>query len=330
MVKPKVLLISTGGTISSKYDEKNGYAPSNDADDFKKYIDDNNIFVDLEIVKFSSVLSFALKPEQIMNLVIDIKKKLKSKAFHGAIITQGTATMEETSYLADLLWDIENPLVFTGAMINASEKDSDGERNVLNSILVAADPLSKNKGVLVCMGGEIHAARDVSKSHKTRINAFESLNNGALGIVNDGRVVYYRNSSLRKSFSNVRGLESRVEIVKVSLGSSSKLIDTLIYEQYKGIVIEGFPGGGGVTPEIMDSIRKAQQKDIVFVLTPRSIMGSTLSRAAGGCGPWDLRQSGVINGGDLSSVKARILLMIALKIYSEKAQIKKIFDELAP
>ncbi|HOC09170.1 MAG TPA: asparaginase [Bacillota bacterium] len=330
MKKKKILIVSTGGTISSKYDGEKGYSPVISAQELGSSLGGAEGIADIETVQFCNVLSFALEPNQVLELVNMIRTRLADEDYAGAVVTQGTATMEETSYLADLMWDVEKPLVFTGAMLNASERDWDGARNVRNSVLVAANPKSRGKGVLVCMGGEIHAARDVSKIHKTSLNTFVSLNVGPLGLVSNNRVIFYRNPILRKVFAPVEILETNVEILKVSLGSSSKILDLMISEGYKGIVIESLPGGGGVTPEIMDSIRRAQGQDIVFVQTPRSPMGTSVSRASGGCGPWDLRQCGVINGGDLTSVKARILLMVTLPVVDSKMELKAIFDEIAP
>lgn len=330
MKKPKVLIVSTGGTISSKYDNEKGYSPAVTAEELSSSLPGIDKFSDIESMQFCNVLSFALEPNQILELVNIIKAKLASEDYTGAVVTQGTATMEETSYLADLMWDVEKPLVFTGAMLNASERDSDGPRNIINSVLTAVEPMSKNKGVLVCMAGEIHAARDVSKIHKSSLNTFVSLNSGPLGVVSNSKVIFYRNPTLRKVFAPVDRLETNIEIIKVSLGSSSKLLDILISNEYKGIILEGFPGGGGVTPEIMNSVKAAQHKKIVFILTSRSPMGTSLSRASGGCGPWDLRQCGVINGGDLTSVKARILLMVALPLVNSKLELEEIFSEIAP
>jgi L-asparaginase len=330
MKKKKILIVSTGGTISSKYDGEKGYSPAISAQELGSSLGGAEDVADIEAVQFCNVLSFALEPVKILELVNMIRTRLADEDYAGAVVTQGTATMEETSYLADLMLDIDKPLVFTGAMLNASERDWDGARNVRNSVLVAANPKSRGKGVLVCMGGEIHAARDVSKIHKTSLNTFVSLNVGPLGLVSNNRVIFYRNPILRKVFAPVEILETNVEILKVSLGSSSKILDLMISEGYKGIVIESLPGGGGVTPEIMDSIRRAQGQDIVFVQTPRSPMGTSVSRASGGCGPWDLRQCGVINGGDLTSVKARILLMVTLPVVDSKMELKAIFDEIAP
>lgn len=330
MKKPKVLVISTGGTISSKYDNEKGYSPSLTAGDLTSILAGMDKFADVESMQFCNVLSFALEPGKVLELINIIKIEMENGEYAGAVVTQGTATMEETSYLADLLWDNDKALVFTGAMLNASEADWDGARNLFNSVRVAADPAAKGKGVLVCMAGEIHAARDVSKIHKSSLNAFASLNTGPIGLVSDNRVIFYREPVLRKVFTPVTRLETDVEIIKVSLGTGSKLIDVLIANECKGIVLEGFPGGGGVTPQVMKSVSEARNRGAVFVLTPRSPVGSAVSKAGGGCGPWDLRRCGVINGGDLTSVKARILLMVALPLVSSIVELERVFKEIAP
>jgi len=125
-------------------------------------------------------------------------------------------------------------------------------------------------------------------------------------------------------------LETDIDIIKVSLGVSSKLIDLLISNGAKAIVLEAFPGGGGVAPDIMKSIEKAQGKDIIFILTSRSPKGSTISKADAGCGPADLFRVGVINGGDLTPPKARLLLMVILPLFYNIDEIENVFYNLAP
>jgi len=327
--KPKILIISTGGTISSKYIEGKGYSPVLTVQDIISNCNELEEIVEIETLQFCNILSFCLTPNDIFELIGIARKRVKEQNLSGVVITIGTAAIEEASYLADLLWKSDAPLIFTGAMQNASEREWDGPRNVFHSILVATSQEARGKGALVCMAGEIHAARAVIKIHKTSLNAFVSLNNGPLGFVlNNNKVVFYGISIFRKTFE-IKYLETDVDIIKIGLGTSSKIVDLLISNNTKAIVLETFPGGGGVTPDIMKSIEKAKEKDIVFVLTPRSPMGSVISKADGGCGPSDLFKAGVINGGDLISVKARMLLMVILPIVRNKNEIQKIIYNLA-
>jgi L-asparaginase len=327
--KPKVLIVSTGGTIASKIKEGTGYSPVRDIDDLLSEVTEIGRIAEIQSVQFCNILSFALTPQMVIDVIKLVKERLQKEDFDGAVIIQGTATMEESSYLADLLWDIEKPLVFTGAMLNASERDWDGGRNLFNSVMVAVNPEAMGKGVMVCMAGEIHAARDVMKIHKTSLSTFVSLNTGPLGIVNKNGVIFYRQPLKRMVFKTDRTAD-KVDIIKVALGADSRLLEASISSGSQGIVIEALPGGGGVTPSIFKTIKKARQDGVIFVMTPRSPIGSTVPVASGGCGPWDLKQCGVIMGGDLSSVKARILLMVALPIVKGIDELEAIFKEVAP
>jgi len=330
MGKPKILIISTGGTISSKYTKNQGYSPALTITEILSNFTNLEEIAEIETIQFCNVLSFELNPQNIFEIVNVAKEKLEKDSFDGIVVTLGTAAIEEASYLADLLWDIKDPIVFTGAMLNASEREWDGPKNVFHSILVAASKLAKNKGAMVCMAGEIHAARDVVKIHKTRLNAFVSLSSGPLGFVLDNeRVIFYRAPLLRKTF-NVHKLETDIEIIKIGIGTSSRILDFLITNNTKAIILEALPGGGGVTPEIIESIKNTRSKDTIFILTSRSPLGSAISQAGGGCGPADLFKLGIINGGDLTSVKIRILLTVILSLTKSKSEIRGIIYNVTP
>lgn len=330
MTRRKILLISTGGTISSKFDPAKGYSPALSGADILSACPQITEIADIEVIQPCNVLSFALTPAKIMEITAVAKQKLTEEEFLGAVVTQGTATLEETSFLADLLWDLDAPLIFTGSMLNSSERDWDGPRNVLNSVITAASPAARRKGVMVCLGGEIHAARDVSKIHKTSLSPLISFNTGPLGLVVNGScAVFYRAPLMRQTFP-ARTLESRVDVITVGIGDDGRLLDASISSGARAIVLQAFPGGGGVTPEVMASVRRARMDDFAFVLTARSPMGSSLSGSSGGSGPFDLRQCGVIPAGDLTAIKARILLMVALPLTTNTEELRRVFAEVAP
>jgi len=319
VTKPKVLLISTGGTISSKFDPAKGYSPALTGADFLADFPVIGEFADIEIMQPCNVLSFALSPATIMQFVESAKQKVTQEGFAGVVVTQGTATLEESSYLADLLWDVDAPLVFTGSMLNSSERDWDGPKNIMNSVIVAASPEARGKGAMICLGGEVHAARDATKIHKTSLAPLASLNTGPLGVVINKREVVFHRAPLRRKTFKATTLEMAVDIIKVGIGEDSRLLDASI------------AGGGGVTPEMMVSVKKARARDFIFVMAPRSPIGSAaLAGASGGCGPFDLRQCGVIPAGDLASTKARIVLMVVMPLVGNAEQVRNIFSEIAP
>lgn len=326
----KILLVTTGGTIASKLEQFNGYSPSGES--LKEYLNTSvDILDSIELIHwdFSNILSFAFTPGMVIKLLEGIIDYVKNQKVSGVIVVSGTAMLEEVPYFADLFWNLDTPIVFTGAMRNRSQRDHDGPQNIRNSLIVTLEKNAIGKGVLVCLGGEIYAAKDVYKTHKTSLTPLSAYNTGPLGaVINENQAVFYHSPLNRCTFNKLL-YEPLVEIVKVSLGSNGLLIDTLIQQKYKGIVIEALPGGGGVTPDVYDAIKRGKEKAI-FVMCPRSIGGSAVSMASGGCGPVDLRKIGVPACGDLASVKAKLFLMAALPNVRNVQEIRDILQKFYP
>ena len=112
-----------------------------------------------------------------------LRRVLRDENVAGAVVTHGTATLEETAYLMDLTLGTENPVVFTGAQRNFDEKDADGPCNLLYSIMVAAHPKACGRGVMVAVGGEVHSAVDVTKKNSENLTAFGARDGGPIGLV---------------------------------------------------------------------------------------------------------------------------------------------------
>ena len=106
------------------------------------------------------------------------------------MVTHGTATLEETAYLMDLTVATDKPIVITGAQRNFDEHDADGPRNLLYAVMVASSPEARGRGVLVALGGEIHAARDVTKVHTETLTCFAGRDGGPVGLVNKYGVTF--------------------------------------------------------------------------------------------------------------------------------------------
>ena len=96
-----------------------------------------------------------------------------------------------------------------------------------------------------------------------------------------------------------------------------------------GLVIEGFPGGGGVPPALLPGLRQALDRGIAVVLTARSPFGRMTPLSAGQSGPRVLERMGLLIGGDLPAQKARLLLALALGNGQTLDQIRELFGRVA-
>jgi len=95
------------------------------------------------------------------------------------VITQGTNTIEGTSFVLDLLWDRTEPIVVTGAMRHPGLAGADGPANLLASTLVAVSPLARDLGCLVVFNDEVHLPLFVRKTHTSNPATFRSPSDGA-------------------------------------------------------------------------------------------------------------------------------------------------------
>lgn len=242
----------------------------------------------------------------------------------GVVVTHGTDTLEEVAFLCDLLYAGEAPVVFTGAMRPASAPGADGPANLLDAAAVAGRPEAGGLGVLVVIGGEIHAARAVRKADSTSLSAFASPHWGALGRVEEGRM-RIEGSVARREPIPVASLDANVPIVPAALGADGFLIDAAAGGGADGLVVVAL-GAGHVPPPFLAATRRAAER-IPVVATVRPKRGSILHDTYAFEGSErDLRQGGgIVAAGGLTSAAARIKLLACLGAGYDRAAIAAAF-----
>ncbi|MCB4796964.1 asparaginase domain-containing protein [Pseudomonas sp. NP21570] len=137
----------------------------------------------MEVDNLSNVPSDYMDPPRWIELTEAVNAALKRPEVSGVIASHGTDTLEETAFWLDLTVKSDKPVVVIGAQRNASSSDFDGPRNLLNAVRIAVDEQAKGKGVLLAMNNQINAARQVTKTHTTNVETFQSGDYGFLGEV---------------------------------------------------------------------------------------------------------------------------------------------------
>src|SRR5215470_549315 len=328
-MKPKVVLLATGGTIASRYDPALGRTvASQRAEDLLEALPQIAGVMDIEVENFATIPSFDMSMQFAFSLARRVGEILARSDVAGVVVTHGTDTMEETSYLTDLLVESDKPSVFTGAQRAQDDPQSDGPFNLRNALRVAASPLACGLGTVVCFNGTIHAARDVTKVHASAVETFQSYERGALGDVDGDKVVIHRKPTLHRSF-DVERLEERVELFRLSLGADLRGLEATIERGPAGLVIEAFGRGNGPT-RLSALVRLAVQRNIVVLVTSRCPAGRVEPLYGGGGGGRDLADAGALFAGDLKGPKARLLLMVLLSAEQTRAQLVQTLAALAP
>ena len=246
----------------------------------------------------------------------------------GIVVVQGTDTMEETSYLLDLLWGAPEPLVVTGAMRNPGLAGIDGPANLAQAITLAADPVARDLGVLVVMADEVHAARFVAKRHSSAPQAFVSPDHGRLGVWVEGRhrigIRVPRLPALPTPVLADLEPGPRVPVLLAALDDDAHWLTSLTGESCAGMVVAGF-GAGHVRPDVAEEVGRIAA-EVPVVLASRTGAGAVHTHTYGGPGnEEDLLARGLIGAGMLDPLKARILLRLLLAGGADRSLIESEF-----
>ena len=321
----KEAVVFNGGTISMKVDDRiRAAVPSLSGEDIMAMVTGIEEYAEIESYNFSSLPSPYMTPKLMLDLSNQVQELLNRDDITGVVVTHGTDTLEESAYFLDLTLKSQKPVIITGAMRSSSELGYDGPFNLASSICTAISDDARNRGVLVCFNGELHSACEVTKRNSMALNAFSTPNFGPIGIVDNNKVIFYRNNP-ESIHMKIQNTDKDVAIIKCSAGSDSKFIDFSIDQGYKGIVIEAL-GRGNVPPTMVDGIKHVIAKDIPVVIVSRCFEGRVFESYGYEGGGKELKEIGCIFGDVFASQKARIKLIVALNYSNDMSKIKSIFE----
>lgn len=321
----KIAVIFNGGTISMKVDPKlKAAVPTLTGEEIMSMVTGIEGYAQIESHTFSALPSPQVTPEMMLELSKFIGEFVAREDIDGVVVTHGTDTLEETAYLVDLTLNTNKPVVFTGSMRSGSELGYDGPSNLAASICTAISDEACGRGVLVCFNGDLNCASEVTKANSMALNAFRTPNFGPIGMVDNNKVLFYRNS-INKEGVAIEVIESRVALIKCAAGMDSRYIDFCIDQGDKGIVLEAM-GRGNIPPLMVKGVKRAIEKGIPVVVVSRCFEGRVFESYGYEGGGKQLRNLGVIFGDTLPGQKARIKLMVALSATKDIDRIKKAFE----
>jgi len=302
----KILVLHTGGTISMQADATGAVVTSQDNP--MNHVSNPLEGIEVHTLDFFNLPSPHIKPKHMLALYHKIKEEADN--YDGVVITHGTDTLEETAYFLDTMKIPPIPIVLTGAMRSSNELGSDGVYNYLSALRVASDDKAADKGVLVVMNDEIHAAKYVTKTHTTNVSTFQTPTHGPLGLIMKQEILYFKTAEPRVRF-NLEHIQGLVPIISAYAGMTDELIDMLDLEQLDGLVIQAF-GAGNIPKETAQKLENLLQKGIPVALVSRCFNGIADPVYAYQGGGVQLQRAGVFFVKELNAQKARLKLLIAL------------------
>jgi L-asparaginase len=260
---------------------------------------------------------------------VDTARACVEAGSQGIVVTQGTDSLEETAFAFDLVWDRPEPLVVTGAMRPASAAGADGPGNLAAAVAVAAAPDARDRGCLVVVADEVHAARTVAKVHSTRVAAFASPGSGPIGSVVEGAPSFCAPPPPRLAALPSPGDDPpRVAVVTALLGDSGEQLRATAEGGFDGLVLAAM-GAGHIPQRMLPALEQAVLR-IPVAATSRTGAGPLLRNTYGFAGSErDLHRLGLLDSRSLAPLKARVLLTMALWCEPERGAAEELFRRRA-
>lgn len=318
----KILLLTTGGTISS-VSSNNGLIPSN-LDHLLSYIGPLND-IELSSKELMVLDSTNIQPEEWCVIARAIYNEQNN--YDGIVITHGTDTMAYTASMISFM--IQNPLipiVFTGSQLPIDNELTDAVSNIRAAFKMAS---SATRGIFIAFDRDIILANRAVKVRTSSFHAFESINTTPIAKINSNGLNINKNNLPKygdKSVLNTN-INTNIFLLKLTPATDPKIIDLLIGANIKGIVIEAFGQGGiqFIRRDFTPYLKKALSLNIPVVVSSQCLYeGVNLNIYE--VGKKSL-ESGVITAHDMTNEACVTKLMWALGQTSDLKEIRAIFDK---
>jgi glutamyl-tRNA(Gln) amidotransferase subunit D len=280
--KPNIKLFGTGGTIASRLDYRTGAViPAFSPGELYGAVPELADICNLSTEKLLSVFSENMGPEQYKTLAKAIGEEIKN-GIDGIVIGHGTDTMHHTaSALAFMIQNPPVPIVLVGSQRSSDRPSSDAALNLIHSTTTAG--YSDIAEVMVCMFGTtsddyalLHRGTRVRKMHSSYRSTFRTIGDIPLAMVRKDKI-----TPLRKDFNHRRKdrkvnilpyFEERVALIYYYPNMHPDMIDSLIANGYRGIVIAG-TGLGHVNKPLYPAIQRASDAGIAIYMTVQTLWG---------------------------------------------------------
>jgi len=280
--KPNVKLLGTGGTIASRLDYRTGAViPAFSPGELYGSVPELADYCNLQTEKLYGVFSENMGPEQWIGTAKAIGEEIE-KGVDGIVIGHGTDVMHHTA--AVLSFMVQNspvPIVMVGSQRSSDRPSSDAALNLIDAVKTAAE--SDIAEVMVCMFGPtsdmyglLHRGTRVRKMHSSYRSTFRTIGDIPIASVDKEKIVPFRQDYKRRRKDRdviVNPVfEEKVSIVYYYPNMKPDVIDSLVDNGYRGIVIAG-TGLGHVNKPVYPALKRAQEKGVAIYMTVQTLWG---------------------------------------------------------
>ena len=280
--KPNVKLLGTGGTIASRLDYRTGAViPAFSPGELYGAVPELADICNLSTEKLFAVFSENMGPKEYIALARAIGREIE-RGIDGIVVGHGTDTMHHTaSALSFMVQNPPVPIVMVGSQRSSDRPSSDAAINLIHATTAAGR--SEIAEVMVCMFGPtsdeyglLHRGTRVRKMHSSYRSTFRTIGDIPLAIVTRDGVRPLRDDYNRRRDDRKVDLypffEERVALLYYYPNMHRDIIDSLVDNGYKGIVIAG-TGLGHVNKPVYPAIERATAAGVAIYMTVQTLWG---------------------------------------------------------
>jgi L-asparaginase len=272
-MKPRILILTTGGTITMLRNEDGTLSQCREADVLLECVPELRQIADIDLLALANIDSSNLQPGLWKTVADAIYERMDR--YDGFVVTHGTDTITYTSAaLAFMIQELPKPIVVTGAQVPLGEIGNDGHVNLINAVRVATSNLAE---VAVVFGSQIIYGTRAKKTSVFDLQAIVSVNEQPMGDI--GLFIKFnstiRTRNRRKPLLQPT-LNENVARIAVYPGFKPEILEHLV-EIHDGIVLEGY-GAGHIPTEansLIPAIKNATSRNVPIVVSTQCIVGST-------------------------------------------------------
>ena len=326
---PRILLLTTGGTIASTIDYRTGAVrPSMTAGQLNASVPELAGIAEIDAEEVLSEYSENIEPHHWIEIA-NRAAKFANSGYAGIIIAHGTDTMHYTSaFLSFALAGFPIPIVLVGSQRSSDRASTDAAMNLIGAarfIVDAGTPgifiamhQNENDDIVAC-----HLGTRARKNHTSRRGAFQTVGaEPAFVIAEDGMHRNFPGKFFKTDKFRPRiNLDVRVALVKYHPGFDPELLNSMIAMGCWGIIFEG-TGLGHVGKAAYRIIKHATDAGLFVGMTSQCIDGRVnMNVYESGR---DLLNLGVVPLGNMLPEVALVKAMWTFGNWQEPKQVKKI------
>ncbi len=330
---PKIVIMSTGGTIASRVDYRTGAVRSAiSASDLYGVVPELADLAQVDTEILFSIYSENITQKHWTKIAQTVAEHIAQGA-KGVIIAHGTDTMAYTAAaLSFALQNLPVPVVVVGAQRSSDRPSSDAATNLIGAVKAAAyGPFAE---VVIAMHETVadtttafNRGTKVRKCHTSRRDTFKPVNGLPIARTADNKEVTMLTTDYRKRDPAAQlvlkpNFSEKVALVKFYPGLDPSLIDWYAERDVKGILLEG-SGLGHVSARCFGAIKNVVSQGVIVALASQCIWGR-VNMNVYDTGR-DLLALGVIPCDDMFPETALVKLMWTLGQTRDVEEAKKLF-----